>query len=348
MLKRFEENEFVIADYNGKPPFSSFLPGICGADGVPLWCCYVNRGQAIASFGSDGREGAIMEFSPAVEAYEDTARKGFRTFYRVGGRLHEPFAPSGAALCAQTMRIAQNRVSLAETGAPCGLDTRVDCFLLPHRGLGALVRRVMVTNASPETLEVELLDGMARVLPFGVRNGEFREMGNLLRSFFQARVAEGGAALFSLRASTENDARVKEITRAHFCCAAMEGRALPLVLDAGVVFGQDTGCGTPKEFAAYGAPAPRRGAANVERGALRAGRRGLFPCAGGEPGHLFRFRRHQRRSGAKPIRAPALLSGLDRWGAGAGRFPHAGADRADGYAHGAAGVGTLSAAMLAG
>ena len=259
MLKRFEENEFVIADYNGKPPFSSFLPGICGADGVPLWCCYVNRGQAIASFGSDGREGAIMEFSPAVEAYEDTARKGFRTFYRVGGRLHEPFAPSGAALCAQTMRIAQNRVSLAETGAPCGLDTRVDCFLLPHRGLGALVRRVMVTNASPETLEVELLDGMARVLPFGVRNGEFREMGNLLRSFFQARVAEGGAALFSLRASTENDARVKEITRAHFCCAAMEGRALPLVLDAGVVFGQDTGYGTPKEFAAYGAPAPGAG-----------------------------------------------------------------------------------------
>ncbi len=46
-----EQGRFVIQDYAGKRPFSSFLPGIAGPLGIPMWVFYVNRGQAIASFG---------------------------------------------------------------------------------------------------------------------------------------------------------------------------------------------------------------------------------------------------------------------------------------------------------
>ena len=81
----FEGDVFVLRDYNQKPPFSSLLPGVAGPQGVPLWCFYVSRGQCVASFGADERDGAMMEYVPAAAAYEDTARKGFRTFISCGG-----------------------------------------------------------------------------------------------------------------------------------------------------------------------------------------------------------------------------------------------------------------------
>ena len=74
------QNRFVIEDYQNKPTFSSFLPGIAGPMGVPVWCYYNNRGQAVCSFGARDKDHAIMEFSSAHAAYQNVSRTGFRTF----------------------------------------------------------------------------------------------------------------------------------------------------------------------------------------------------------------------------------------------------------------------------
>ena len=42
---------FVQTEYGRQPTFSSFLPGIAGPWGIPTWCNYNNRGQAVCSFG---------------------------------------------------------------------------------------------------------------------------------------------------------------------------------------------------------------------------------------------------------------------------------------------------------
>ena len=76
-------NRFVIDDYDAAPPFASFLPGIAGPLGIPLWAFYVNRGQAIASFGVDSKDMPIMEFQPANKAYQTVPYTGFRTFIKV-------------------------------------------------------------------------------------------------------------------------------------------------------------------------------------------------------------------------------------------------------------------------
>ncbi|MCF7917048.1 MAG: hypothetical protein K9L61_04650, partial [Candidatus Omnitrophica bacterium] len=60
-----KNGSFVIKDYNQASPFSNFLPGIAGTWGIPLWVFYVNRGQAISSFGLRDKDGAIQEFFPA-------------------------------------------------------------------------------------------------------------------------------------------------------------------------------------------------------------------------------------------------------------------------------------------
>lgn len=70
------KNRFVIENYNKQSCFASFLPGISGIHGTPLWNFYVNRGQAICSFGSENKDHSIMEFYPAHQSYQFTKTMG--------------------------------------------------------------------------------------------------------------------------------------------------------------------------------------------------------------------------------------------------------------------------------
>ena len=89
------EDEFVIENYNIAKPFANFFPGIAGKYGIPMWVFYVNRGQAIASFGTKDKDHAILEFLPANKAWQMASVTGFRTFIKVSsGRktcFYEPF-----------------------------------------------------------------------------------------------------------------------------------------------------------------------------------------------------------------------------------------------------------------
>ena len=77
-----EQQRFILTDYASARPFSSFLPGLAGPQGVPLWVFTVNRGQAIASFGVESKDHPIVEFQPANKAYQLTPYLGFRTALR--------------------------------------------------------------------------------------------------------------------------------------------------------------------------------------------------------------------------------------------------------------------------
>ena len=99
------KNRFVIKDFSNKPSFSSFLPGIAGLHGIPLWVFYVNRGQGIASFGLSDKNNSIVEFQPAIKAYQQTPLTGFRTFIKLiedaKTDLVEPFADNSDASSVQ-------------------------------------------------------------------------------------------------------------------------------------------------------------------------------------------------------------------------------------------------------
>ena len=55
-----KSEEYVMNQYGKKSTFASFLPGIAGVRGIPIWCYYVNRGQGVVSFGVDNKDHAIM------------------------------------------------------------------------------------------------------------------------------------------------------------------------------------------------------------------------------------------------------------------------------------------------
>ncbi len=249
-----ERGRFVIRDYAARRPFASFLPGLAGPLGIPMWVFYVNRGQAIASFGVENKDNPIMEFEPANKAYQATPYTGFRTFLKLksGGKtvLYEPFSPWHAADDSQ-MVIGMNELELQTTSAAYGLHTNVLYFTLPGEPFAGLVRQVTVTNAGNEPLALEILDGMARVMPFGVDNWGLKEMGRTIEAYMAVFHLEEGLPFYRFQASAGDSAEVSEIQAGNFYLSFdSSGQKLLPFVDPVVVFGQNTSLSSPDGFVA--------------------------------------------------------------------------------------------------
>lgn len=249
----FDSGKFVIEQFHEGKPFASFLPGLAGLKGIPMWTFYVNRGQGISSFGVRDKNSPIMEFSPANISYKNVASTGFRTFIKLKGtaEVYEPFQsarPDPAAK--RIMTILPNGLTIEESHAGHGLKTTVHYFNLPGDDYAALIRQVEIENISGTELELELLDGLPEVLPFGVANGGYKEMGNLLRSWMDVYNLENGIPFYKLRSSTNDDAEMSLIESGHFYLSSTaEGEQLYPVVDYEVIFGGNTSLTYPDRFA---------------------------------------------------------------------------------------------------
>ncbi len=253
MNGKYEETRFTYRDgsvtidrYDDMPAFSSFLPGLSGVHGIPVWAYYSNRAQAIGSIGIHHKGDCMLEFHPANIAYEKTAQEGFRTFLRVSGDVFEPFSPLSDER--RRMTVEPNALIIEEENPRRGLNMRVEYATLPDSPLGALMRRVEVKNVSGEPIFVEMLDGLPRVIPYGLQLGAFREMANLFKSWADVDNLENRAPMYKLRSTTDDSSRVDEITGAFFICCASGGELLPILVDAETVFGSDTSLSVPRAF----------------------------------------------------------------------------------------------------
>ncbi|WP_239713508.1 cellobiose phosphorylase [Paenibacillus sp. 19GGS1-52] len=248
-----ESGTFVMEQFHEGKPFASFLPGLAGLKGIPMWTFYVNRGQGVCSFGVRDKNSPIMEFSPANISYKNVALSGFRTFIKIKGEseIYEPFQsarPDSAAK--RVMTILPNGLTIEEIHAGHGLKTTVHYFNLPNDDYAALVRRVEIENINDTALEFELLDGLPEILPYGVENSGYKDIGNLLRSWMEVYNLEQGIPFYKLRSSTNDDAQVSEITNGHFYLSFTgEGEQLAPIVDFEVVFGSNTSLAYPDRFA---------------------------------------------------------------------------------------------------
>lgn len=236
-----EFGRYVLCNYQEKPVFTSFLPGIAGAMGIPIWCYYNNRGQGVCSFGGVDKDHAIMEFSPARESYRDVARTGFRTFCKINGSCHELFTEN----CDMHIGAGEMEITCAEKD----LSASAVYFGLPEERTAALVRILTVRNTSVKPLTIELLDGMPELVPYGVSHRNLKDMNNLAQAWMRVETEENGLTCFKVRASLEDSARVTRVSGCNFCIAYDESFKLlrPLV-QTELIFGTDTSLSNPKGF----------------------------------------------------------------------------------------------------
>ncbi len=239
-----------IADFDRAAPFTSFLPGLSGVRGIPVWAYYCNRGQALESLGVHQKGDAMMEFHPANIAYEKVAQEGFRTFLRIGGQVYEPFSPLTRAK--RVMEIDQNAFSIAEENADIGIGMRATYCTLPDAPVGALMRGVTITNISGRPLALDVLDGLPRIIPYGLSLNAFRDMANLFKSWADVVNLDRGAPMYILRSSTNDSAVVSEASGAFFVSCASAGELLPILYDPEIVFGEDVSLSVPRVFERMG------------------------------------------------------------------------------------------------
>lgn len=258
---------FVMEDYDAKPNFASFLPGVAGFFGKPVWAFYVNRGQIVATFGIGTKDYPLLEFNAANKAYQVTPYIGFRTFVkgtRLGSSFQvEPFSPASSRNLDDSeddldkpkriLYVGTNEAEIQEVDGVNGLTTAVKYFVLPEEDFAALIRRTTFSNTGGSDLKLEILDGLAKMEPSGgPLDSMLKNMGRTLEGWFGVYHADDTLTMPFYKMSTEpsDGAKVTIEEKGNFCLSFIEtsdtqAELLPIVFDKDKVFGKATSMENP-------------------------------------------------------------------------------------------------------
>ncbi len=248
----FDSNQrFVVRNYHQQPAFASFLPGIAGLMGIPLWVFYVNRGQAIASFGVESKDVPIVEFQPASKAWQSVAATGFRTFIRIAEAQFGLYEPFGACVPDPTgikrqMAIGMNDLSLLEEAPRFNLRVEVRYCTLTDEPLAGLIRQVTITNTGPAEQTLEVVDGLPVIVPFGMNDALLKHMTRTAEAWMGVFTAAEHVPFYRLRSSIADSVEVQGYEAGHFCVAFTgEGTRLPALVDPTTLFAENTSLSMP-------------------------------------------------------------------------------------------------------
>lgn len=250
-----ENSRFIIKDYQRQNPFTNTMPGIAGRMGIPTWVFYVNRGQGIASFGTEDKDHPIMEFQPANKAYQSTVTLGFRTFIKVlqdqGPVVYEPFK-ANAQHCDQKMIISLNELEIQENSLSHNLQVEVVYYVLPNENISGLVRQLTITNTASESVHLEILDGLPVIIPYGVTNYHLKEYHRTIEAWMEVLNLENNVPFFHSRSLPVDRAEVESFDGGNFASAIAVQRGgnqqLTAMVNPEILFGQDTSFKFPNIF----------------------------------------------------------------------------------------------------
>lgn len=264
---------YVMSNFDTSKPMSDFLNGLGGVWGVPMWAFYVNRGQGIASFGRQNKDGSIQKFVTAEKAYQQTPFTGFRTFIRGerDGKVfnHMPFFPETSSNISpkdtevsRDLMIGQNEMEIQEIEPSIGLKTNILYFSPPDEDYPSLIRKVTFSNLDASSdLVIDVLDGLAKLIPAGFSNGGIDAMGRTLEAYMRVYNVQLSITepFFHASQSTADTAQVSQIIDGQFVVSFIDGdendvgsdglfTKLDIIVDPSVVFDTDTSLIKPKGF----------------------------------------------------------------------------------------------------
>lgn len=242
-----KENEFVIENYHSAPSFSSFLPGIAGEFGCPMWVFYTNRCQAVTSAGVFDKNGAIMEFQPANKAIRNVALQGFRTFLKVDGKFYEPFSERSPH--PKALHITPDSIKLVETNRTLKLKVEIIFFTVPNESFSALARIVRITNLTKKRRRLEIVDGLPVITPFGFEDHMLKNISQTIQAWCSVENLDKNAPFYKLKVTPADVSETKFIEKGNFYLAfANNGKKLKMIVNPKTVFGEISSLEFPESF----------------------------------------------------------------------------------------------------
>jgi len=245
-----EDGTFIIKNYNKKFTFSNFLPGIAGLYGIPFWVFYVNRNQGIISFGIKDKDHSFLEFFPANKAYSLVEFIGFRTFLKINRKFYEPFKISHSNK-EEEMRIKSSSFEIFERNNDLGLEISVKYFTLPNSPIGALIRVLSIKNISSSDINLDVLDGLCRVIPFGTANIFLKDLSRTVEAWMRSYIKDN-IAFFKLIVDPKDTSKTKYIEGANFNYSFLydgNKKVFPqLIIDPEIIFSYNLSFVSPVMF----------------------------------------------------------------------------------------------------
>ena len=245
-----DNDTFVIENYNLAKPFANFFPGIAGQYGIPLWVFYVNRGQCIASFGTKDKDHAISEFFPANKSWQLTSILGFRTFLKLASNkkfiFYEPFHNgylSGNFRLRNEMLITSYDLTIREENISLGLEIEINYFPVPDECFAALARIVKIKNTSGKKKNIQFLDGLPLIIPYGVNNYLLKKLSRTAEAWMKASHISNCAAFYKLDVDPTDRPEVVFVKAANFYASF----AKPII-DPSCIFGHRLNFDYPYNF----------------------------------------------------------------------------------------------------
>jgi len=253
------QGEFVIENYNFAKPFANFFPGIAGKYGIPMWVFYVNRGQAISSFGTRDKDHSILEFFPANKSWQFTSTLGFRTFLKItpgkNQLFYEPFHNgfSNAHFDLNNkMFINSSELTLEETNSTLGIKIKVEYFNIPNDSYAGLTRMVTITNLSRKAKKIQLLDGLPQIVPFGTANLFLKKLSRTIEAWMTVKNLEKNVPFYKLDVDPTDRPEVIHIKEGNFYLSfhqdKKQRKLIKPIVDPENIFGQATDFSLPYRF----------------------------------------------------------------------------------------------------
>jgi len=256
-----KQGEFVIENYNYAKPFANFFPGIAGKYGIPMWVFYVNRGQCISSFGTKDKDRAILEFFPANKAWQFATSHGFRTFIKIKTNqkpiYYEPFHNSYVNLGYQiknSLRISSSALILEEENYSLGIKVKVEYFNIPNDTYAGLSRTVTIENTGNKLKNIQLIDGLPQIVPFGTNDFFLKKLGRTIEAWMNIKNLNNSVPFYKLAVDPADRPEVVHIDAGNFYLSfnfkSTTSKIIRPIVDPETVFGAITDFAYPALFLA--------------------------------------------------------------------------------------------------
>ncbi|MFQ5943670.1 MAG: hypothetical protein ACE5JF_08970, partial [Anaerolineales bacterium] len=243
---------FTVENYNWARPFSNFFPGIAGEWGIPMWVFYVSRGQGICSVGVHDKDHSIMEFLSFNKALQVVGKQGFRTFLRIdGGPVYEPFLKADSASVEQSMIVSSHELEIQEINTDLELKIDITYYPLANTPIAGLVRHVRIANLASRARDIEMIDGLPKILPYGVTFEHTKVIARHIEGMMGV-FDVGGVPIYRLKQTPSDVEQIGEITGGNFYLSVSDDGRLygdQMIVDPYVVFADVEAHDFPWNFA---------------------------------------------------------------------------------------------------
>ena len=208
-VQLFGETYYRIAHYDQMPPF--FMSLVSSAD---HWLFIASTGGLTA--GRQNAESALFPYETEDKIAAHSELTGVKTIVRVtrNGRSHlwEPFSNRYAGLYRCERHLYKNswgnKLIFEEINHDLGLTLRTAWRTSDRFGF---IRTCWLQNDKDEACQIELLDGLQNLLPYGATVALQTTMSNLLHAYKRIELEpETGLGIFALSATLTDRAEPSE------------------------------------------------------------------------------------------------------------------------------------------